>query len=174
MQKVAKKLQKNLQNFCRFFAEFLQLHILQKVLHFRPREESVRYTYPLDLISSKNNYETHTANPYLLNADWTGQNRLTNAQCTLVAVFVVNDCCVQTKISLKKENKLSIFIMDSINQTALMDSLNQTAIMEVEDYEFNSFLFWLGLFGLYIVFGIFLSFTMPIVVQLFQHNTGIL
>ena len=37
--------------------------------------------------------------------------------------------------------------MDSINQTALMDSLNQTAIMEVEDYEFNSFLFWLGLFG---------------------------
>ena len=32
---------KNLQNFCRFFAELLQLHILQKVLHFRPREESV-------------------------------------------------------------------------------------------------------------------------------------
>ena len=114
------------------------------------------------MISSKNNYETHTANPYLLNADWTGQNRLTNAQCTLVAVFVVNDCCVQTKISLKKENKLSIFIMDSINQTA---------IMEVEDYEFNSFLFWLGLFGLYIVFGIFLSFTMPIVVIVNYSNT---
>ena len=40
-KKVAKKLQINLQNFCRFFAEFLQLPILQKVLHFRPREESV-------------------------------------------------------------------------------------------------------------------------------------
>ena len=40
-KKVVKILQKNLQNFCRFFAEFLQLHILQKVLHFRPREESV-------------------------------------------------------------------------------------------------------------------------------------
>ena len=46
-KKIAKILQKvvvkNLQNFCRFFAEFLQLHILQKVLHFRPREESVSY-----------------------------------------------------------------------------------------------------------------------------------
>ena len=91
--------------------------------------------------------------------------------CALVAVFVVNDYCVQTKISFKKENKLSIFIMDSINQTALMDSLNQTAIMEVEDYEFNSFLFWLGLFGLYIVFGIFLSFTMPIVIIVNYSNT---
>ena len=40
-KKVAKILQKNLQKFCRFFAEFLQLHILQKVLHFRPGEESV-------------------------------------------------------------------------------------------------------------------------------------
>ena len=48
-KKVAKILQKNLQNFCRFFAEFLQLHILQKVLHFRPREESVRYTYLVDM-----------------------------------------------------------------------------------------------------------------------------
>ena len=52
-----------------------------------------------------------------------------------------------------------------------MDSLNQTAIMEVEDYEFNSFLFWLGLFGLYIVFGIFLSFTMPIVIIVNYSNT---
>ena len=35
MQKLCKKI-------CKIFAEFLQLHILQKVLHFRPREESVR------------------------------------------------------------------------------------------------------------------------------------
>ena len=46
-KKIAKILQKvvvkNLQNLCRFFAEFLQLHILQKVLHFRPREESVKF-----------------------------------------------------------------------------------------------------------------------------------
>ena len=42
LQKNCKKIAKKLQKFCRFFAEFLQLHILQKVLHFRPREESVR------------------------------------------------------------------------------------------------------------------------------------
>ena len=56
-KKIAKILQKvvvkNLQNFCRIFAEFLQLHILQKVLHFRPREESGRVDLyiggPLDL-----------------------------------------------------------------------------------------------------------------------------
>ena len=43
LQKFCKKLfQKNLQIFCRFFAEFLQLHILQKVLQFRPSEESVK------------------------------------------------------------------------------------------------------------------------------------
>ena len=41
LQKFCKKLlQKNLQN-CRFFAEFSHLHILQKILLFRPREESV-------------------------------------------------------------------------------------------------------------------------------------
>ena len=53
MQKNCKKIEKNLQKFCKkfakicykkickIFAEFLQLHILQKFLHFRPREESV-------------------------------------------------------------------------------------------------------------------------------------
>ena len=40
-KKIAKKLQKFCKKICKIFAEFLQLHILQKVLHFRPREESV-------------------------------------------------------------------------------------------------------------------------------------
>ena len=41
-KKVAKKLQKNCKKICKIFAEFLQLHILQKVLHFRPCE-SISY-----------------------------------------------------------------------------------------------------------------------------------
>ena len=45
-KKIAKNLQKICENFakksCDKFAKFLRRHILQKVLHFRPREESVR------------------------------------------------------------------------------------------------------------------------------------
>ena len=42
-KKVAKKLQKNCKKIeKKIFAEFLQLHILQKVLQFRPHEESVK------------------------------------------------------------------------------------------------------------------------------------
>ena len=41
LQKNCKKIAKKLRKICKIFAEFLQLHILQNVLQFRPREESV-------------------------------------------------------------------------------------------------------------------------------------
>ena len=44
MQKNCKKIAKKLRKICKIFAEFLQLHILQNVLQFRPREESVSMT----------------------------------------------------------------------------------------------------------------------------------
>ena len=63
-KKIAKILQKvvvkNLKNFCRFFAEFLQLHILQKVLHFRPREMA---TAVLGIIFSACKMQRHKRKP---------------------------------------------------------------------------------------------------------------
>ena len=60
LQKICKKIAKKLQK--RFFAEFLQLPILQKVLHFRPREESVRAVCIFKTQKSKQNISLELSN----------------------------------------------------------------------------------------------------------------